>query len=122
MCCAASITSLGTCNLYSCCTCRQQGLLNIKRPFNMIRWENVQKGSGWAMRGTPIIILFFLMFTTASILAPFPMFPGNFLCTKLGPTVAEYALHAGAADEALFYGGVVRLVVGDLSRKLGQEN
>jgi len=88
----------------------------------MIRWENVQKGSGWAMRGTPILIIFFLMFTTASILAPFPMFPGNFLCTKLGLTVAEYALYLGAAFNGLFYGVVVWLVFAGLSRKLEQEN
>jgi len=74
------------------------------------------------MMGTPILIIFFLMFTTASILAPFPMFPGNFLCAKLGLTFAEYALYLGAAFNGLFYGVVVWLVFAGLSKKLEQEN
>ena len=73
------------------------------------------------MRGTPILIIFFLMFTTASLLAPFPMFPGNFLCSTIGLTYGQYALYVGAAINGLFYGIVVWLVFAGLSKKLEQE-
>jgi hypothetical protein len=73
------------------------------------------------MRGTPILIIFFLMFTTASLLAPFPMFPGNFLCFKIGPAISEYTLYLSAAFNGLFYGALVWAVFAGISRKLEQE-
>jgi len=73
------------------------------------------------MRGTPILLIFFLMFTTASLLAPFPMFPGNFVCSKIGPAISEYALYFGAAINGFFYGAVVWAVFAGISRKLEQE-
>ena len=73
------------------------------------------------MRGAPILIIFFLMFTTASLLAPFPMFPGNFLCLKIGPAISEYTVYLSAAFNGLFYGALVWAVFAGLSRKLEQE-
>jgi hypothetical protein len=73
------------------------------------------------MRGVPILIIFFLMFTTASLLAPFPMFPGNFLCLAIGPAMVAYALYVGAAFNGLFYGFLVWLMFAGISRKLEQE-
>jgi len=32
------------------------------------------------MRGVLILVVFFSMFTVASLLIPSPMFPGNFFC------------------------------------------
>ena len=74
----------------------------------------------WIMRGTPILIIFFFMFTAASLLAPFPMFPGNFICYKLGSTVYQYALYFSAVLNGLFYGAVVWAIFAGLSRKLEQ--
>jgi hypothetical protein len=73
------------------------------------------------MRGASILIIFFLMFTTASLLAPFPMFPGNFLCFKIGPAVSEYTLYLSAAFNGLFYGALVWALFAGISRKLEQE-
>jgi hypothetical protein len=73
------------------------------------------------MRGAPILIIFFLMFTTASLLAPFPMFPGNFLCFTIGPAISQYTQPLSAAFNGLFYGVLVWLVFAGLSRKLEQE-
>ena len=73
------------------------------------------------MRGAPILMIFFLMFTTASLLAPFPMFPGNFLCFTIGPTISQYKLWLSAGFNGLFYGVMVWLVFAGLSRKLEQE-
>jgi hypothetical protein len=74
------------------------------------------------VRGTAVLMIFFLMFTTASILAPFPMFPGNFLCLTIGPAVQEYSLYLSAAFNGFFYGILVWLLFVGLSRKLEQEN
>ena len=74
------------------------------------------------MRGTPILLIFFLMFTTASLMAPFPMFPGNLICYKIGLAVAQYALYLGAAFNGLFYGALVWAIFAGLSRKLEQES
>ena len=83
------------------------------------RFPNVEGGYG--MRGAPILLIFFLMFTTASLLAPFPMFPGNFICYKLGPTINEYALYFSALMNGLLYGAVIWAVFAGISRKLEQE-
>ncbi len=72
------------------------------------------------MRATPILLIFFLMFTAASLLAPFPMFPGNFLCLTIGPAINEYALYLSAFFNGLIYGVVVWLVFAGLSKKLEQ--
>jgi len=74
------------------------------------------------MRGVPILIIFFLMFTTASLLAPFPMFPGNFLCLAIGSAVVAYTQYLSAAFNGLFYGVVVWLMFAGISRKLEQES
>ena len=74
------------------------------------------------MRGTPILLIFFLMFITASLLAPFPMFPGNYICYEIGPTVIQYALYLGAAFNGLFYGAIIWAVFAGLSKKLEQES
>ena len=73
------------------------------------------------MRGAPILVIFFLMFTTASLLAPFPMFPGNFLCLAIGPGINPVALYISAVFNGLFYGAFVWLAFVGLSRKLEQE-
>jgi hypothetical protein len=73
------------------------------------------------MRGVPILLIFFLMFTAASVMAPFPMFPGNFVCATIGSAVTPYALYLGAALNGLFYGVLIWLVFVGISKKLEQE-
>jgi hypothetical protein len=72
------------------------------------------------MRAALVLLIFFLMFTVASLMAPFPMFPGNFLCLTIGPAITKYALYFGAFFNGLFYGVVVWLVFAGLSKKLEQ--
>jgi hypothetical protein len=74
------------------------------------------------VRGTPILIIFFLMFTVTSLLAPFPMFPGNFLCLEIGPVISAYAPYFSAAFNGLFYGVLIWLVFAGISRKLERED
>jgi hypothetical protein len=70
---------------------------------------------------TPILFIFFLMFTTASLLAPFPMFPGNFICYKIGSAISEYTVYFSAVLNGLFYGTLIWAVFAGISRKLEQE-
>jgi len=70
----------------------------------------------------PILLIFFLMFAAASLLAPFPMFPGNFLCFSIGPAISAYTFYLSAAFNGLFYGAVLWAVFAGISRKLEQEH
>lgn len=74
------------------------------------------------VRATPILMIFFLMFTVASLLAPFPMFPGNFLCMKIGPAINEYATYLSASFNGLFYGVFVWLIFAAIDRRLEKED
>jgi hypothetical protein len=55
-------------------------------------------------------------------MAPFPMFPGNFLCFSIGPAISAYTLYLSAAFNGLFYGVFVWLIFAGISRKLEQEH
>jgi hypothetical protein len=70
------------------------------------------------MRGVLILIVFFLLFTFASLLIPTPMFPGNFFCTLIGESVVEYAEYLSAVFNGVFYGVILWLVFVVVARKL----
>jgi hypothetical protein len=70
------------------------------------------------MRGVSILIVFFLLFTLASLLIPTPMFPGNFFCTLIGESVVEYAEYLSAVFNGVFYGVILWLVFVIVARKL----
>jgi hypothetical protein len=74
-----------------------------------------------AMGGRIILAVFFLMFTIASLLAPCPMFPGNFLCSSIGNAVSGYSLYVSAFVNGLFYGLILWLVFVGISRSLESE-
>ena len=78
------------------------------------------------MRGAPILMIFFLLFTVGSLLAPFPMFPGNFLCYEIsartGPVIEAYVPYLSACFNGLLYGVVVWLVFAGISKKLVHED
>jgi hypothetical protein len=73
------------------------------------------------VRATIILMVFFLMFVTASLLIPSPMFPGNFLCTLIGQAATDYSSYLCAVFNGLFYGIIIWLVFALLSRRLQQE-
>jgi hypothetical protein len=70
------------------------------------------------MRGVSILIVFFLLFTFASLLIPTPMVPGNFFCTLIGESVVEYAEYLSAVFNGVFYGVILWLVFVVVARKL----
>ena len=73
------------------------------------------------MRGALILIAFFLLFTSASLLIPTPMFPGNILCTLIGEVTSEYAKYLSAVLNGVFYGVILWLVFAAVSRRLEGE-
>jgi len=73
------------------------------------------------MRGTLILLVFFSMFTVASLLVPYPMFPGNLLYAIIGEVMSGYAGYLGAVFNGVFYGAVLWLVFVVISRRLEAE-
>jgi hypothetical protein len=73
------------------------------------------------MRGALILVVFFAMFTFASLLIPSPMFPGNFFCTLIGGAVSEYTTYLSAFFNGLFYGVILWTVFAVISRRLEVE-
>ena len=73
------------------------------------------------MRGAVILIAFFLLFTSASLLIPSPMFPGNFFCTLIGEAITEYAEFLSAIFNGVFYAAILWLTFIVISRKFEEE-
>lgn len=73
------------------------------------------------MRGALILLVFFSMFTVASLLIPSPMFPGSLLSTLIGGALAAYSQYVSAVLNGVVYGVVLWLVFVALSRRLEQE-
>lgn len=74
------------------------------------------------MRGVLILIVFFLMFTVASLLIPRPMFPGSFFCTSIGSLASGYIGYVSAVFNGFFYGVILWVVFVGISRRLETEN
>jgi hypothetical protein len=70
------------------------------------------------MRGILILIVFFSMFTAASLLIPSPMFPGNFFCALIGQGVSQYTDFLSAVFNGVFYGVILWLVFIVISKRL----
>jgi len=73
------------------------------------------------MRGVLILIVFFLMFTSASLLIPSLMFPGNVFCTLIGEAISAYAPYLSAVFNGIFYGVILWLVFIVISRRLEEQ-
>ena len=69
------------------------------------------------MRGAVILIMFFILFASASLLIPSPMFPGNFFSGLIA--VGESAEFLSAVFNGVFYGGILWSVFLAISNKLG---
>jgi hypothetical protein len=70
------------------------------------------------MRATAIFVAFFLLFTTASIAVPIPLFPGNMVPTLLGIPPSEYIPYLEALTNGLTYGFIIWIVFLLLARKI----
>ena len=73
------------------------------------------------MRGKLILLVFFSMFTVASLLIPSPMFPGSLLLASVGGASPVYAQYISAVLNGVVYGVVLWTVFVVLSRRLEQE-
>lgn len=73
------------------------------------------------MRGVIILVSFLLLFMSASLLIPSPMFPGNFFCTLIGESISEYSRFLSAVFNGVFYGVILWLVFAVISRRLEEE-
>jgi hypothetical protein len=70
------------------------------------------------MKATPIFIVFFILFTSASIAVPVPLFPGNMIPTLLGIPASEYIIYLEALTNGLTYGFISWAVFFLLVRKI----
>lgn len=70
-----------------------------------------------------ILIVFFALFTAASLLIPSPMFPGNVLCNLLGSSVnlSQYTAVVSALFNGILYSAALWLIFAAVSRRLTQE-
>ena len=73
------------------------------------------------MRGALILVVFFSMFTVASLLIPSPMFPGNFFCALIGGAAVDYAEYLSAVFNGVFYGAILWLIFTLISKRLEQQ-
>jgi len=73
------------------------------------------------MRGAIILLAFLLLFTSASLLIPSPMFPGNFFCELIGTATSSYAKYLSAVFNGIFYGIILWLVFIVISRRFEGE-
>lgn len=74
------------------------------------------------MRGSIILISFFLLFTSVSLLISSPVFPGSFFCTLIRENVIrEYSRYFSAIFNGAFYGVILWLVFLAIGRRLEKE-
>jgi hypothetical protein len=65
---------------------------------------------GRNMRAAAIFIIFFILFTSASIAVPVPLFPGNMIPTYLAIQTSEYTPYLGALTNGLTYGFITWII------------
>lgn len=73
------------------------------------------------MKGIPILIAFFVIFTSASLLIANPMFPGSFIQATLNDSFQGYGEFVEAMVNGVFYGMIFWLVFVGISKKLEKE-
>jgi len=73
------------------------------------------------MRGAPILMAFFLLFASASLLIPSPMFPGNVFCALIGGAVSQYSGYLSAVFNGVFYGVILWLIFVVVSKRFEEE-
>ena len=70
------------------------------------------------MRATAIFAAFFLLFTSASIAVPIPLFPGNMISTLFGIPASEYMPYLEALTNGLTYGFITWIVFFLVDKKI----
>jgi hypothetical protein len=70
------------------------------------------------MKATAIFFAFFLLFTSASLAVPVPMFPGNMVATLVEFPASEYIVYLEALTNGLTYAFVTWIIFFLLARKL----
>ena len=70
------------------------------------------------MKAAPIFIVFFILFTCASIAVPIPLFPGNMITSLLAIPPSEYIPYLEALTNGLTYGFISWAVFFLLARKI----
>jgi hypothetical protein len=73
------------------------------------------------MRGAIILLAFLALFTSASLLIPSPMFPGNIFCTWIGAAISGYEKFLSAIFNGIFYGVILWLAFSVISRRFEGE-
>ena len=70
------------------------------------------------MKATAIFAAFFLMFTSASIAVPIPLFPGSMIPTLLKIPPSDYLTYLGALTNGLTYGLVTWIIFLLIDKKI----
>jgi len=70
------------------------------------------------MKASAIFFAFFLLFTSAAIALPIPLFPGNMVSTLVGFPASEYIVYSEALANGMTYAFVTWMVFSLLARKL----
>lgn len=74
-----------------------------------------------SMRGTRILLVFFAIFTSASMLIPSPMFPGSLVWSLLGGSMGGYYVLMGSVLNGVFYGLILWLAFVAISKRFGED-
>jgi hypothetical protein len=112
--------------MYMRSTTIQEGLLNIAMQDTLAGRDGAQnkpnrQGDQPRVRGAIILIVFFVLFTGASLLIPSPLFPGNVFCTVIGGAAVTYRTFVSAFFNGLIYGVALWVVFLSVSRRLERE-
>lgn len=70
------------------------------------------------MKASAIFFAFFLLFTSASIAVPIPLFPGNMVSTIVTIPASDYIVYLEALTNGVTYAFVTWLLFSVLARKL----
>ena len=70
------------------------------------------------MRASAFFFSFFLLFTTASIAVPIPLFPGSIIPSLLEMSTLEYISYLGALTNGLTYGLISWIIFYLVDRKM----
>jgi hypothetical protein len=68
-----------------------------------------------------MLIAFSSIFVAASLLIPYPMFPGNVFCQLIGGFVYEYERYISAVFNGAFYGIILWLTFISIGRRFEGE-
>jgi hypothetical protein len=70
------------------------------------------------MRAAAIFFAFFIIFTSALIVVPIPLFPGNLVIMIIEPPLLDYIVYMEAITNGMTYGLAIWLVFLFIDKKL----